>query len=496
MQIKSIIISYSNTKPKEFIFSETNNLISSNGKNTRGKTSLIRFLIWGLGFNVALTNHFKPMYSETLITLKKSPILSINRKGNKIVLTFVDKKHQFILPNDENQVHKLVFPEIPSKILPQLLGFIYFDQDGGYKAWNRNTVTQRLGNDRSYKISIESLLAILGKIDYESYFNMQSSLEKVKKETTSFTNLLDSLHLSQLNSSDLRNSVQKNILDLNDDISKKELELSQIKEKRSIYSSSLRDQKNFNRLLKKLSIKIKNGKNIIDVTNENIIQDKHLNTRLTEFEKYYRYQENTLSRELSVLKEKRDVLIATSPNNEDVSTLFTSENNFKRLTNLLSVSGISLEDTKAATATISIASRDNKIQFLNKIKNTSAYSGIWNIIVSLSSKVGLSSSINHRNNRLLATKVSESGARRSLTVIVYRLGILKYLHDVYNAQLPLIFDSPASSEMDTDNLDILLTMITTQFSNFQIFIATNQETEISFSKKIIILNGVVDTKNQ
>ncbi|MFC6163221.1 hypothetical protein ACFP3T_00775 [Lactiplantibacillus dongliensis] len=493
MLIDSINIIYSNTAPKQYSLSDTSTLMSSDGKNTKGKTSLIRFLIWGLGFNVSLTNQFKLMYSETVITLKDSPFISINRKGNKVILKSDDNENSYSLPNDEDKVLKLIFPNVPVDILPQLLGFMYFDQDGGYKAWNRNVVTQRLGNDRSYKISIESLLASLGKVDYQDFLSKQKSLDKVKKETTNFGNLLNSIyHISPDTHAELAN-VESDIQNLNDQISQRELELTRIKNKRMIYSSSLKDQNNFNSLLKKLSIKIKVGKNIVNVTDENIIQDRHLNTRLTEFEKHYRHMENTMSKELNNLKEKRDVLISTHTEPNDPENLFNSENNFKHLLDLLRSSGISLQDTHAATSDISTAAIKNNKEFKEDIKKTPAYSDIWNTIVFLASKIGLSGSINHHNNRLLASKISESGARRSLTVISYRLGILRYLYDTYNIQPPLIFDSPASSEMDTENLNVLLSMITSQFSEFQTIIATNQETDTFFDKKIIIQDGVIGT---
>ncbi|WP_341778635.1 hypothetical protein [Levilactobacillus sp. HBUAS70063] len=502
MRIDTVTVLYDNASSKKYSFSNTTTLMSSNGKNTKGKTSLIRFLIWGLGFNVSLTNHFKSAYSETLITLKESSFNSINRRGDSIVLSpdssgiDAPQKLEFMLPNDENEVLKLLFPNVPKGILPQLIGFMYFDQDSGYKAWNRNIVTQRLGNDRSYKISIETLLAELGNIDYEDYFRKQKYLNKVRNETIGFSNLLTSIQSLTPNEHSELKTVQDDILELNDKISQLELRLRHVKEKRNIYSSSLRDQDNFERLLKKLSIKVRVGNANVDVTPDNILQDKHLKTRLTEFEKYYHSVEADLAHKLDSLRDRREVLISTPTDEDEPEKLFSTQNNFKHLTDLLGSSGIVLSDAKAATIDIDTAAKKRKSDFNDDIKKTSAYSAIWNEIVLLANKVNLSASINLRKNQLLINKISESGAKRSLTVIAYRLGVLKYLQDSYDIKVPLIFDSPASSEMDTDNLQMLLAMITSSFSEFQIIVATNQESNIKFKKLINLNNGVVGTLNK
>ena len=93
----------------------------------------------------------------------------------------------------------------------------------------------------------------------------------------------------------------------------------------------------------------------------------------------------------------------------------------------------------------------------------------------------------------MADRISESGAQRSLVVVAYRLGIMKYLYETYKIATPLVLDSPASSEMDTANLNRLLLMITKKFPEFQIIVATNQKTDVEFTNKITLINGVVDT---
>lgn len=493
MYINKIQITYTNMGSETYTFSPQSNLITSNGHNTRGKTSLIRFIIWGLGFNVALTNQFKmTAYSETNIELKESNYKNIKRRGNNITLHSNNSSSKYTLPNDETDVLGLLFPNIPIEVLKQLLGFMYFDQDGGYRAWNRNIVTQRFSSDRAYKISIEALLASLENINYKEYISKRHSLQNAKKQTSSFTKLISTIESENSSLSIANTNISDEIRNLNEKISIKKMELNRIIDKKNIYTTNLKDQNNFDNLLKKLSIKIKINSDIIDVNSENIIHDKHLKTKLLEFERHYNNLEQKLNQELKGLIDQRNVLISTNESDNNIS-LFEKDNSFKQLQRLISASGIVYEDSYSATEELSSAYKKNESEFHQKLKMGNSYSKIWNSIISLANDIGLHSEINNHNNELLINKINESGAKRSLVVMIYRLGILRYLYKEYDILPPLILDSPASSEMDQDNLSMLISMILTKFPEFQIIIATNQKNNIEFSKTILIKNGVLNT---
>lgn len=489
MWIDSIKINYANTPSKEYFFEKTN-LLSSNGVNSKGKTSLIRFIIWGLGFNVALTNEFMSMYAETSLVLS-SPSLILTRKGNHMNLSEKGVEQGFELPSQENTLMSYLFPDVPEKIVDQLLGFMYFDQDGGYRAWNRNYVTQRLKQERTYKISIEALLASLGNIDYEKYEEKGKRLKKVKEETSGFTELIAVVSDIKKRNNEEKNVDISEIQQLNDEISKKQLRLKQVAEKRKIYAINLKDQVQFKQLLKKLSLKVNIDGRIIDVTDSNIVQNKYLKVQLTEYEKHYKYLEKNLISEISSLKAQREVLLDTAP---DPNSLFEVSNNFSHLQQLISVSGITIEDVQNATEDIINASKKVNEDYRYELKRTDAYNDIWNTIVSLAQKVDLTDAINYKRNGLLDQHISYSGAKRSLIVMTYRLGIMKYLYERFNIMPPIILDSPASQEMDEANLNKLLRMVINEFPGFQIIVATNQKNDIAFEQIHTLEKGVLGTK--
>lgn len=50
------------------------------------------------------------------------------------------------LLNDEESVLSRLFSEISKAILEFVIGYFYFDQDGGCKSWSKGPVVQKLKN--------------------------------------------------------------------------------------------------------------------------------------------------------------------------------------------------------------------------------------------------------------------------------------------------------------------------------------------------------------
>ena len=492
MKINSIEIIHTNDYPQKYIFSPNANLIASSGKNSMGKTSLVRFIIWGMGFDVALTSNFNPADCETSIELYHNDVRKLIRKNGQIEAFFKETSIKYSLPDQEALLMRSLLPMFSDQVREQILGFMYFDQDAGYHDWNRNVVTQRLAKDRSYKISIDALLAELANFDYSNYLKKMKSFENVKEQTKSLNKMIDSI-AENLKFSDPKN-IKRSIQQISDQISVKQLQLSQVKSKKNLFISGLQDSENFYKLLDKLSIKARVDNKVINIDRENVVVDKVQKVRSTNFLKYYSNQEDKLTKELESLIAQRQIIKSTDDSND--LELISKENSFVRLQQLLSSSGIQSSDSKAVYTDVSAAESRSKAELKNQIKNSDPYSDIWNVIISLGKSVGLSSLINQHHNGLLDRTIKSSGATRSLIIMVYRLGILKYLCAKAGLVLPLILDSPASQEMDSENLTSLLGMIKINFSDFQLIVATNQESSFTFSKNILISNGVLGSLNQ
>lgn len=494
MLIRKILIKYSDTNgpvSKSYLFNEKINLVFSNGNNTKGKTSLLRFIIWGLGFNISLTKNFKSAYSETEIIIEDSPVSKVNRKGYNVRIFYRDASEKtFSVFDDRLEIEKNIFGRVPQILRDQIIGYFYFDQDNGYRPWNRGEVIQKLDSKSNiYKIDIDALVAYFSGINYEKFLEKRKALKKAADETLNITKFISSAErTSIINTQDKKEQIKG----ISDQISQLKIELTRIKEKKDMYSESIKDYDAFNSLINKLSIKIKHRNEIIAITKKNVIQDNKLEIRLRGYKTYYKTLEKKVSRRIEELK--KDRLNISLNNSGKKIELIKSNDTYKEMQEIMLSTGITSVDSEKVHKNVVKQRSDYQKEIKNKIKNSDASNNIWNLIVKMSNIVGLNRVFNNEDNRLLSNELKLSGAKRTLAVIIYRLGVLYFIENELNIKLPIILDSPASQEMDQENLDLLMVMLKRYFNNSQIIIATNQRINTEYiDKKIILDKGVLNT---
>lgn len=503
MQIKNIIIKYddiSGESQKNYLFDKKKiNLIYSNGINTRGKTTLIRFIIWGLGFNISLTSEFDSEYAETEIELDNSKISKVIRRWNKVEFYFSDNRHiqKLSILSDSLKIKKLLFGEsnISEDIYSQLIGYFYFEQDNGYKSWNRGNVVQQLNNESvSYNINIEDLLASLNDIDYKSYKNRKRYYTTASDATLGLTNMIKSSKNFMSVSDDKREEVKK----ITDKISSLKLKLLRVEEKKSIYTENIKDYEAFFALIKKLSLNIKYEDRIIPVTSKNIIHDDSYSLKLYGYKRYYSDIESELKDKINSLEQKKEILLNLVKKGNQTD-LLDADDNYEKIQKSIISSGIELHESEEVHKQMSKLKKECIDDFEKSIFSSKDYDNIWNKIVDIAKSMKIKNSkfsdyFDVKDNKIWTKKTPFSGAERTLLVISYRLGVLSFLEKKYKIKLPLIFDSPAYSEMDENNLDLFIKMIKSKFNDHQIIIATNQKVKnIKSMSKISVNDGVFGT---
>ena len=148
MIIKSIHI-------KEGIFSryiefvDFANLIHSK-QNSKGKTTLLRFLLYSLGYNIPNTRRIKFERCEVKMVLFTETIgeVTLLRSSNShIVLLVDDNRTTYVLPEQQNVLHGLLFGTENVDILNNLLGAFYVDQEKGWTLLNRGNAIGRIHFD-------------------------------------------------------------------------------------------------------------------------------------------------------------------------------------------------------------------------------------------------------------------------------------------------------------------------------------------------------------
>ena len=162
-----------------FDFSKGINLIYSK-KNSVGKTSLLRLLLFSLGYPIPNIRGFN-FYNYDLglkILNDSNEILIVKRRKDYVTLTKDDVTDSFSLPNDIYSLHEKIFKNSNVEVLDNLLGAYYLDQEKGWTLLNRGTVIGKI------YFNIESLVRGLSdrsdKKLIDEYKMKERELEKYK----------------------------------------------------------------------------------------------------------------------------------------------------------------------------------------------------------------------------------------------------------------------------------------------------------------------------
>ena len=164
-------------------FSEKRNLIYSKS-NTKGKSTYVRLLFYALGYPIPNMRGIKYEEIITEITFsEKGQTYTAIRENNLIILFFNNSRIEFTLPSQHLSFLSFIFKYENIKVLKNLLGFMYIDQDKGWTLLNRGTVIGKI------KFSMEELLAGLNGIDIDELIEKKSSLELNKEKYLAMLNM-------------------------------------------------------------------------------------------------------------------------------------------------------------------------------------------------------------------------------------------------------------------------------------------------------------------
>ena len=158
--------------PKEFNFDGKNALIYSED-NSVGKSTLLRMLFYALGYPIpgTVAIRFNKLFLELTFSISDK-IFVVKRHGNRFELITDDQITQYILPAQHNNFLMSVLKTEKSKVVNNLLGAIYIDQDKGWTLLNRGKVIGGI------PFNIEELIEGLTSIDISEYSDRVRFLER------------------------------------------------------------------------------------------------------------------------------------------------------------------------------------------------------------------------------------------------------------------------------------------------------------------------------
>ncbi|MBD5336846.1 MAG: hypothetical protein HDR95_06005 [Bacteroides sp.] len=466
-------------------FSAKNNLIHS-VTNSKGKTTLLRLLLYSIGYNIPNTKHikFEDMDVESSITLDNGNHITLHRTSRDfIILQQGDEETTFLLNSQETDLHKIIFSASNSDLIANLLGLFYFDQEKGWTLLNRGVV---IG---SIRFNIEELIRGIADIDCSELLRVR---ETKKQDLLKYKQMFSVAKYQETIDVESNNFVQDSY-NTRVDVSLNQCRMEQnlLKAELCRINKVLKDNRTFKNFIAEIGLLIKtpDGQTLA-VTEDNIIglndtidylvakrqiifsQYKQLQNKLVEIERERRVEDMQLSffEDEETISQIFDKRIANIPINE-----MAVKNGINRLE----------QEIKAINARIKDISQNTKNAryIISSIfANTKKYLSELNLN---------ESKITERY--LFTSNLKElSGAILHKTVFAFRLACLVEVEKHLGIKFPIILDSPSGKEIDPENIQAMIRILKRDFSENQIIIASIYKYDLDSVNSINIINQLIE----
>ncbi len=457
-------------------------LITSNNQNSRGKTTLIRFLLYALGFSVSLTDGMKTYnYKTTLIVSHNNEDFTLIRSGEVQYINGIIFDG-FKMINNAKEYTPMIYNILglhSLNIINNLLGCFYVDQEKGWTLLNRGRV---IGNNKfnitKFLMGIKQNI-VLEELDNEN-IKLEKEIRKIKllKHIKYYTDNYNDKDIVEVNPKIPRlEELEKEKELVLIDISSKKREISRLEK-------TLKDNEAFKKNVDSLNLVINHNGEEIPIDAKNLVG--------------YSLQKSIISLTINDLNIDLNFLLAKKLKIEEEIKDLSFTNESTKLKD--EVDGIF-----AKIGTINVEEkRIQQILDLNREKikmnietmkeeiNT-LYDDFWIILEKVLKKIDISNE--YITPKIVTTDslIGITGTQLHKLTFSYKIALTLYVKETLGITLPFIIDSPRSGEISSEVSSQMINTCYDFLKDHQLIISSvysDYDTKFDFSK-IILENGVV-----
>jgi len=455
--------------------------------NSRGKSTYLRYLFYALGYPIPSMKgvDYLNVNSELhLIERGQEFVIVRTVHGVSVETTQSNAKLFFSLPNEHNVFLGYIFGSDKIKILNNLIGIMYVDQDKGWSLLNRGTVIGRI------KFSIEELLAGLSDIDCDGLLERKRLL---KSNEDKYQAMLDVNTLSEeVYSNNGEIFIAEEEKELTSKMSLINLKIRDFKGKISIIDDAIKKEEDFWRFIDSMRLQVKHNDEIIAVNRDNVVYS-------FDSVEYMRARKNLLSTDLYKLMEAKERLknklndyYATNTEltrdlgdtqevliNRQLSTFNFDQDTVDKL----------LEKTRADLRQVN---KDIKLRLRT---NNDYIQKIYNYVKLYAQKLKIDDKIDSRKDYIFTSDLkSFSGANLQKLVFAFKVAFLKVIEEVLDTKLVMVLDSPRGKELDDANLKLIMEIVNTDLKDNQVFIASIYD-DFNYTKRIELKERAIENRD-
>lgn len=463
-------------------FSDGVNLVYSKN-NSSGKTTLLRLILYGLGYSIPNTRKIRFAQCEVTLTIDtiKNGIIVLQRfDGNSIQMSANGSMRSFVLSEQQDDLHEFIYGTKNNEILNNMLGIYYVDQEKGWTLLNRGIV---IG---SVHFNIEELIRGLSGIDCRDLIRQESELAaQISKYNQMFSVALYRESIQTIEGSIAPKTYEEKIDSKLDCLLIKQGELKS--EIRRI-DNTLSDNKKFKKFVidLKLLVRSLDGK-VIPVTEDNIVGFNDAIELLIAKRKLISAQYSKITKQIEILNAEQ---YAES----------------QQLAFFNSVSQIELFDSRISSIPLNQVSIKKELNRLkekqslvrNRIskktkENNKVASDISKDFIKYADELGLGDKNSIHPSYIYTSNLKElSGAVLHKTVFAFRLAYIKAIEKELKIELPIILDSPSGKEVDQNNINLMVGILKRDFSNHQIIISSINRYDFDNANIIELKDRLID----
>lgn len=463
-------------------FSKGVNLIFSR-ENSKGKTTLLRFMLYSLGYNIPSTRKIKFEQCEVTTKIycdKLGDIVLSRFNGTILEMQCNGEKTTYILPDQLHDIQRIIFGTDRADVLDNILGAIYADQEKGWTLLNRGTA---IG---SIRFNIEELIRGLSGCDcndliqkerqlsnelgkYRQLFSVAKYRESVVAESNT---LVSDDYAIESNAVVAQLLIQQNTL---------QHELKRI-------DKTLTDNRRFRHYVEEMKLMVQSPDgSIIPVTAENIVGLTDTIDYLIAKRKMISSDLQAVMRQLSNMKKEKD---------EEAEQLafYQSENLIEIFDKKIAAVPIDAKAVNKEIKHLETALKAIRKEISTKTKsNTRVIMSLYENMVKYASELGVGNSESIATSYLFTSNLKElSGAVLHKTVFAFRLAYIIEIEKFLDIKLPIILDSPSGKEVDQTNIQLMVNILKRDFSNNQIIIASIFQYDFDSVNLIEIKNRLIE----
>ena len=457
---------------------DKSNLIYSK-KNSTGKTTLIRFFLYSLGYPIPSTKNirFEKCITEAIITCAMGKIV-ILRNGEYLEIRLEDgSKEYFVLPTDQNAFHAKMFGVQNNDLLNNILGTFYVDQEKGWTLLNRGIIIGKI------RFNIEQLVRGLSD---RSCDDLTKELRSVEQELKKYKQMFSiSEYQQEINEAqdnivfDTKNEEEERLLEiLNSEISTLEAELKRV-------NTVISENNSFKNYIEKMKIAVKgsDGK-LIPVNRETIIgfdfsiefllaKRKIISSKISSLKsKAEKYERNQME-QLQLIK--TETLIESFDRN--ISKIDINQLSVSKI-----ISKLEKEKSRLKKQITSLTRHNNDIVI-----------DIHNTVMKYAKELDFEQFITLSSDYIFTDDLkSLSGTVLHKIVFSFKLAYIIEVQKKIKMKLPIILDSPSGREITKENVKAMIDILNRDFSENQIIIASIFQYNIDDINIIEIKNKLID----